>query len=82
MELIAVAALLQWFSHPCSTGIYSLAEDEFYRTISAFIVDGKAYAGALSGRQQTARMLVLITLQKLAVSSIAAIRSALTRRRE
>ncbi|WP_316195987.1 DEAD/DEAH box helicase [Bradyrhizobium sp. SZCCHNRI3052] len=61
---------------------YSLAEEEFYQTISAFIVDGKAYAGALSGRQQTARMLVLITLQKLAASSIAAIRSALTKRRD
>ena len=60
---------------------YSDAEDLFYRTLSAFILDGRAYAGTLTGRAQTVRMLVLITLQKLAASSIAAIRSALTRRR-
>lgn len=60
---------------------YSAAEEEFSRTLTAFILDGKAYAGTLSGRQQTVRMLVLITLQKLAASSIAAIRSALTKRR-
>src|SRR5262249_29677029 len=47
---------------------YSPPEEAFYRTLSAFIIDGKAYAGTLSGRQQTARMLVLITLQKLAAS--------------
>jgi ERCC4-related helicase len=61
---------------------YNPAEEAFYRTLSAFIIDGKAYAGTLSGRQQTARMLVLIALQKLAASSIAAIRSALTNRRD
>jgi len=60
---------------------YSDAEDVFYRTLSAFILDGRAYAGSLSGRAQTARMLVLITLQKLAASSIAAILSALSKRR-
>ena len=61
---------------------YSAAEAEFYRTMSAFILDGRAYALSLSGRQQTARMLLLIALQKLAASSIAAIRHALHRRRE
>lgn len=60
---------------------YSAAEEEFYRTLSAFILDGRAYASNLSGRDQTVRMLVLITLQKLAASSIAAIRSALEKRR-
>lgn len=61
---------------------FSAAERDFYDTLSRFIVDGRAYASSLDGRAQTARMLVLITLQKLAASSIAAIRSALIRRRE
>ena len=56
-------------------------ESRFYRTLSAFILDGRAYAATLDGRAQTARMLVLTTLQKLAASSIAAIRHALRRRR-
>ncbi|SDE48341.1 DEAD/DEAH box helicase [Ruegeria marina] len=61
---------------------YSDSEAKFYRTMSEFILDGRAYASNLSGRQQTARMLLLIALQKLAASSIAAISSALRRRRE
>jgi SNF2 family DNA or RNA helicase len=60
---------------------YSDSEARFYRTLSEFILDGRAYAATLDGRAQTARMLVLITLQKLAASSIAAIRSALRKRR-
>jgi ERCC4-related helicase len=60
---------------------FSDAEAHFYRTLSEFVIDGRAYAGTLDGRAQTARMLVLITLQKLAASSIAAIRSALRKRR-
>ena len=60
---------------------YSGAESHFYRTLSAFILDGRAYAATLHGRAQTARMLVLTTLQKLAASSIAAIRHALENRR-
>ena len=60
---------------------YSDAEARFYRTLSEFILDGRAYAATLDGRAQTARMLVLITLQKLAASSIAAIRNALRKRR-
>ena len=60
---------------------FSVEERAFYDTLSQFIVDGRAYASSLDGRAQTARMLVLITLQKLAASSIAAIRSALIRRR-
>ena len=61
---------------------YSEAEAHFYRTLSEFIMDGRAYAGGLEGRAQTARILVLITLQKLAASSIAAIRSALFKRQK
>lgn len=60
---------------------FSEAEAEFYHTMSEFIIDGRAYAASLSGRQQTARMLLLIALQKLAASSIAAITRALRRRR-
>ncbi len=60
---------------------YSDAEAEFYRTMSDFILEGRAYALSLTGRQQTARMLLLIALQKLAASSIAAIGAALERRR-
>ncbi|MET3304413.1 DEAD/DEAH box helicase [Bradyrhizobium diazoefficiens] len=60
---------------------YSSEETLFYRTLSEFILDGRAYAGTLDGRAQTARMLVLVTLQKLAASSIAAIRNALCKRR-
>ena len=60
---------------------FSDAERDFYNTLSRFIVDGRAYASSLDGRAQSARMLVLITLQKLAASSIAAIRNALVKRR-
>jgi len=61
---------------------FSPEEQRFYDTLSTFIVDGRAYASSLDGRAQSARMLVLITLQKLAASSIAAIRNALVRRRD
>jgi superfamily II DNA or RNA helicase len=61
---------------------FSEAERAFYDTLSAFIIDGRAYASTLDGRSQSARMLLLIALQKLAASSIAAIRTALLRRRK
>jgi ERCC4-related helicase len=61
---------------------FSEAEAAFYETLSAFILDGRAYASNLSGQAATARMLLLIALQKLAASSIAAIRSALVKRRD
>ena len=60
---------------------FSDAERSFYDTLSTFIIDGRAYASTLDGRAQSARMLLLIALQKLAASSIAAIRNALVRRR-
>ena len=61
---------------------YNQEEERFYTTLSTFILDGRAYAATLDGRAQTARMLVLTTLQKLAASSIAAIRNALRKRRD
>ena len=60
---------------------YSDQEALFYHTLSRFILDGRAYAATLDGRAQTARMLVLTALQKLAASSVAAVRSALLNRR-
>ena len=60
---------------------YSEQEACFYDMLSRFILDGRAYAATLDGRAQTARMRVLIALQKLAASSVAAIRSALLNRR-
>lgn len=60
---------------------FSSEERAFYDTLSAFIIDGRAYASALGARAQSQRMLLLIALQKLAASSIAAIRSALAKRR-
>ena len=60
---------------------YSEVESRFYDTLSEFILDGRAYAATLDGRAQTARMLVLTSLQKLAASSIVAIRNALRKRR-
>jgi ERCC4-related helicase len=61
---------------------FSENEQTFYNTLSSFIVDGRAYAATFDGRAQSARMLLLITLQKLAASSIAAIRHALRNRRD
>ena len=60
---------------------YDAEEADFYRTLSSFILEGRAYAATLDGRAQTARMLVLTNLQKLAASSNAAIRNTLTKRR-
>jgi ERCC4-related helicase len=61
---------------------YSKAEETFYRTVSEFILAGRAYADTFDARGANARMLLLITLQKLAASSIAAISGALRRRRK
>ena len=62
--------------------VFGEGERRFYDTLSSFIMDGRAYAATFDGRAQSARMLLLITLQKLAASSIAAIRNALVRRRD
>lgn len=59
---------------------YSEAEAEFYRLLTRFILAGNAYASRLdqSGRRQVT--LVLIAMQKIASSSVAAIRSAFRKR--
>ena len=59
---------------------YSEAEDQFYRMLTGFILSGQAYASGLESSNGRAVMLVLITMQKLASSSVAAIRRALTNR--
>lgn len=58
---------------------YSYTEEEanFYNLLTEFIASGRAYASSLPSSNQRAVMLVLISMQKLASSSIAAIRRAL-----
>ena len=58
------------------------AEGEFHKKLREFIVTGRAYAGDMKSGQQRSVMLVLIAMQKLAASSIAAIRRALANRLE
>ena len=59
---------------------YSPAEDRFYEMLTDFIATGKAYASTLSSSDQSTAILVLIAMQKLASSSVAAIRRALGNR--
>lgn len=60
---------------------YSVLEEEFYNMMTNFILSGKAYANSLKTTSaKNAVMLVLISLQKIASSSIAAIRKALKNR--
>jgi len=61
---------------------YSYTEEEasFYNLLTEFIASGRAYASSLSSTGQRAVMLVLISMQKLASSSIAAIRRAMSGR--
>lgn len=61
---------------------YSKEEGEFYDMLTEFILTGKAYASTLGAADQRLVMLVLIAMQKLASSSVAAIRRALTGRLE
>ena len=56
---------------------YSPEEEEFYKLLTSFILSGQAYASSLSIRDQKAVMLVLTAMQKLASSSVAAIRRAI-----
>lgn len=62
------------------TFTYSPEETEFYKKMSEFIQEGRAYSMDLSGALRQQVQLVLISLQKIASSSIAAIRSALQTR--
>lgn len=61
---------------------YSPEEEEFYRKLTEFIATGRGYASSLSRTHGQAVMLVLIAMQKLASSSVAAVRRALTGRLE
>lgn len=62
------------------TYTYTERENLFYELLTEFIVTGKAYASSLSAREGRAVKLVLIAMQKLASSSIAAISRALSGR--
>lgn len=59
---------------------YSEEEERFYELLTAFIASGRAYASGLNQVQGQAVMLVLISMQKLASSSVAAIRRAIRNR--
>lgn len=61
---------------------YSVEEDKFYNMITEFILTGKAYASSLDPTNARMVNLILITMQKLASSSVAAIRRALKGRLE
>ena len=56
---------------------FSSEEEEFYELLTTFITTGQAYASKLAATDQRMVMLVLIAMQKLASSSVAAIRRAL-----
>jgi len=59
---------------------YSPEETDFYETLTRFILGGKAYASTLTQKAGKTVVLVLIAMQKLASSSVAAIRRALKNR--
>jgi ERCC4-related helicase len=61
---------------------YCPKEEAFYRILTEFITTGKAYASTLDSAMGSAVILVLIAMQKLASSSIAAIRKAIAGRLE
>ncbi len=56
---------------------YSEEEETFYKMLTVFILTGKAFASSLDAREGRKVMLVLIAMQKLASSSVAAIRRSL-----
>ena len=62
------------------TYTYSPEEARFYDKLTEFIATGKAYAAGLGRQERRMAILVLITMQKLASSSVAAVRRALARR--
>jgi len=61
---------------------YNKEESAFYTHMSEFILSGKAYADKLDQQKSGQVTLVLIALQKLASSSIAAVSSALKTRKK
>ena len=62
------------------TYAYSPEEERFYDKLTDFIASGKAYAAHLGQSERRTAILTLITMQKLASSSVAAVRRALTGR--
>lgn len=64
------------------TYAYSPEEARFYEMLTEFILTGKAYASTLGPSDRRLVILVLIAMQKLASSSVAAIRRALRGRLE
>ena len=72
--------LFQPLKNTPETYEYSAAESHFYDMLTNFIATGKAYASTLSRNDSRTAMLVLIAMQKLASSSVAAIRRAMQRR--
>jgi len=62
------------------TYAYSPAEARFYQMLTEFISTGKAYASSLGVSDARLVVLVLISMQKLASSSVAAIHRALSGR--
>jgi len=62
------------------TYTYTETEQAFYDKLTLFILSGKAYASSLSQSEGQAVILVLIVMQKLASSSVAAIRHTLQKR--
>lgn len=59
------------------TFYYTPEEEHFYQLMTSFIQEGQAYASSLSQTQRGQVALVLIALQKLASSSVAAVTGAL-----
>ena len=57
--------------------VFSLEEREFYEMLTDFIQTGQAYASSLDATAGKAVQLVLIAMQKLASSSVAAVRRTL-----
>ena len=72
--------LFQPISQHPETYSYSPEESAFYELMTQFIISGRAYASTLDQQSQGQVVLVLIALQKLASSSVAAVRSALKTR--
>ena len=72
--------LFQKVTVTSETYYYTAEEETFYELMTSFIASGKTYATSLSARESQQVILVLISMQKLASSSVAAIRTALKRR--
>lgn len=72
--------LFQPLKNTPETYEYTAVESRFYDMLTDFIATGKAYASTLSRNDSRTAMLVLIAMQKLASSSVAAIRRAMQKR--